>query len=554
MRMTLEAIRDAQAWQQAHVKLPEFDVGAMRTATERNPVWVHFGAGNIFRGFIAALQQRLLDQGLAESGIIAAETFDYEIIDRIYRPYDNLTMMVSLCPDGSMEREIVASIAKGVKADTYDPESFGDLKRAFASPSLQMISFTITEKGYALTDLKGNPLPAAAHDFENGPDTARHAMGVTAALLLERFRTCRAPLAVVSMDNCSHNGGKLRSGIVTVAQEWQKRGYVTADFVDWLTDKGTVSFPWTMIDKITPRPAREVEEALEADGIEEMTPVITGRNTYIAPFVNAEVPQYLVVEDRFPNGRPALEKAGVYMTDRETVNRTERMKVTTCLNPLHTSLAVFGCLLGYDRIAAEMKDPDLKRLVEIVGYEEGMPVVTHPGIIDPMEFIHEVIDRRLPNPFIPDMPQRIATDSSQKIPVRFGETIKAYLSSETLDARSLTAIPLVIAGWLRYLLAVDDEGRPMQLSSDPMLEKLQAQLAGVKLGEPESAAGKLAPILSNPVLFGTDLTEAGLAVKIEEMFVRMLAGPGAVRETLHMVVGGRARKNPDKYIFEEEQT
>ena len=90
-----------------------------------------------------------------------------------------------------------------------------------------------------------------------------------------------------------------------------------------------------------------------------MAPVETSKHTFIAPFVNAEGPQYLVVEDRFPNGRPALEKAGVYMTDRDTVNQTERMKVTTCLNPLHTALAVYGCLLGYRKIADEMKDPEL---------------------------------------------------------------------------------------------------------------------------------------------------------------------------------------------------
>ena len=111
-----------------------------------------------------------------------------------------------------------------------------------------------------------------------------------------------------------------------------------------------------MIDKITPRPAESITAALTEEGFEDMAPVQTAKHTYIAPFVNAEVPQYLVVEDRFPNGRPALEKAGVYMTDRDTVNRTERMKVTTCLNPLHTALAVCGCLLGYTLIADEMKD------------------------------------------------------------------------------------------------------------------------------------------------------------------------------------------------------
>ena len=532
MKLCKAGLSDA-AWKQAGVKLPEFDIDKMRAATEESPVWVHFGAGNIFRGFIAVLQQRLLEQGLAQQGIIAADTFDYDIIDKIYTPFDNMTMMVSLKPDGSMDREIIASVAKSVKANMEDEKEYSYLKKVFANPSLQMLSFTITEKGYALANLKGEYLPVVTADIENGPTKAHHAMSIVAALLLERYNTCKAPIAVVSMDNCSHNGEKLKHSVVTIVEEWLKKGHVSADFAAWVKDENQVSFPWSMIDKITPRPAEVVEKALEADGIEDMAPIITSRNTYIAPFVNAEVPQYLVVEDRFPNGRPALEKAGVYMTDRDTVNMTERMKVTTCLNPLHTALAVYGCVLGYDSIAAEMKDADLKKLVETIGYKEGMPVVTDPGILSPMDFIHEVIDQRLPNPFIPDTPQRIATDTSQKITVRFGETIKSYVASDSLDVHSLTAIPLAIAGWLRYLLAVDDEGKEMNVSSDPMLEVLQKQLADVKLGNPESADGKLTEILSNKVLFGSDLNEIGLAEKIEGMFKELIAGPGAVRAPLH---------------------
>jgi fructuronate reductase len=193
-----------------------------------------------------------------------------------------------------------------------------------------------------------------------------------------------------------------------------------------------------------------------------MAVVVTARKSYIAPFVNAEMPQYLVVEDVFPNGRPALEEAGVYFTDRKTVNATERMKVSTCLNPLHTALAVFGCLLGYTRISDEMKDKDLKKLVELIGYGEGMPVVSDPKIIDPLAFIKEVIEVRFPNPFIPDTPQRIATDTSQKIPIRLGETIKAYIARDDLDVKGLVGIPLVIAAWFRYLLGIDDEGKPFE--------------------------------------------------------------------------------------------
>ena len=76
---------------------------------------------------------------------------------------------------------------------------------------------------------------------------------------------------------------------------------------------------------------------LEADGLEGFAPVRNARGTVKAPYVNAEESEYLVLEDAFPNGRPPLEKAGFFFTDRETVDKVERMKVCTCLNPLHTA-------------------------------------------------------------------------------------------------------------------------------------------------------------------------------------------------------------------------
>ena len=537
MKLSYEGIQNAAPWNQAGIRLPGYAWRAMSEKTRQAPVWVHFGAGNIFRGFIAGLQQRLLNEGLTDRGIIAAETFDGEIIDRIYRPHDAMTLMVTLRADGSTDKEVIAAIAEGLRADGGSREDFSALTTCFENPSLQLASFTITEKGYALQGMDGSLLPVVKADLEEGPDSARHAMSIVTALLNRRFLAGAGPIALVSMDNCSHNGEKLRASVLAIADGWEQRGFVTKDFVAYVKDEACVSFPWSMIDKITPRPAEAVERELGALGVEDMAPVVTGKHTFIAPFVNAEGPQYLVVEDRFPNGRPPLEKAGVYLTDRDTVNRTERMKVTTCLNPLHTALAVYGCLLGYESIAAEMQDEDLKRLVCRIGYQEGLPVVTDPGVIDPKAFIDEVVTERLPNPFMPDTPQRIATDTSQKIPVRFGETLKAYAADDQLDIRALTAIPLALAGWLRYLLAVDDEGKPMTVSPDPMLSQLQEALRGIVLGKPDTARGKLLPILKNPVLFGLDLAEAGLSDKVEALFMRELRGPGAVRETLRETLG-----------------
>ena len=383
----------------------------------------------------------------------------------------------------------------------------------------------------------GSLMPVVEADIDEGPAHARHAMSMVAALLLERFQNGASPLAVVSMDNCSHNGEKLQASVMTVAKAWLEKGFVGQDFIDYLSDESKITFPWSMIDKITPRPHKMVEESLEKDGIEGMAPIVTSKNTFIAAFVNAERPQYLVVEDKFPNGRPALEKAGVYLTDRETVNKTERMKVTTCLNPLHTAMSVYGCMLGYDLICAEMKDEDIVALIKRLGYVEGLPVVVDPKILDPKAFIDEVIEQRLPNPFMPDMPQRIATDTSQKVGIRFGETIKSYIA-EGRDLNSLVSIPLAIAGWLRYLLAIDDNGNAFEVSADPLKDDLQAKLAGIEFGKPETVTDQLDGILSNASIFGTDLTMTVLADKIKAYFKAEIAGPGAVRKTLHEAVNG----------------
>ena len=531
VKLTLENLARREEWAKLGVALPAFDVAAMRRKTKEAPTWVHFGAGNIFRAFIAALQQRLLNEGLADRGIIAADTFDVDNIRLIYGGYDNLTMSVTLNADATTTREVIASVSEALVAQPADAD-YVRLVEVFEAPSLQMVSFTITEKGYALRGLDGGFTPAVLSDLEGGPAAPKHAMSIVTALLWRRYQAGAAPVAMVSMDNCSHNGEKLREAVLTVADAWQEKGFVSDGFTAWLRNEEQVSFPWSMIDKITPRPAKSVEEALLRDGVEGMGPVVTPRGTFLAPFVNAERPQYLVVEDRFPNGRPALEKAGVYMTDRDTVNRTERMKVTTCLNPLHTALAVYGCLLGYQLIADEMKDEELVKLMRKIGYDEGLPVVTDPGIISPRAFIDEVVGERLPNPFMPDTPQRIATDTSQKVGIRFGETIKAYVADENRDPKSLLGIPLALAGWLRYLVGVDDAGSAMELSGDPMLSSLREALAGVKLGEPDSVSGKLDGILRNQVIFGIDLVEAGLGERIEGFLREELAGPGAVRATL----------------------
>ena len=535
MKLTLQGLANRKEWLQAGFQLPAFDYPAVSARTRKAPCWIHFGCGNIFRAFQARMVQELLDAGVMDRGVTAVSGTNPATIRQSFAPYDNLSILVTLGGDGTLTKTVVGSIMEALPALGQTPEEEARLREIFSSPSLQMASFTITEKGYALRDASGQYLPEVEQDLQTGPRHCRSYLGQVTSLLSTRYRNGRHPLAMVSMDNCSHNGDVLKQAVLAIAEAWEKSGLVSEGFSGWLGDPSCVSFPWTMIDKITPRPDEAIRRMLAEDGVEDLTIRSNVTGSVAAPFVNAEACEYLVIEDAFPAGRPPLEKGGVLFASRETVEKTERMKVCTCLNPLHTALAIFGCLLGYDRMSGEMKDPALVRLALSVGYQEGLPVVTHPGVLDPEQFLREVVTLRIPNPYLPDTPQRIATDTSQKLPVRFGETLKAWLARPDLSVRDLIWIPLVFAGWLRYLLAVDDAGNPFSPSPDPRLAQLSGILKDFHPGirpDTDEICRKLSGLFADASLWGVDLNACGLSRKVAEDFGRMLAGPGAVRELL----------------------
>lgn len=537
MKLNARGLADRKQWEEKGYSLPQFDREAVTKATKENPFWIHFGPGNIFRAYQANVVQNLLNAGLLDRGLIVAEGYDYEIIQKMNHPCDDYNLLVTLKANGTVEKTIIGSVVESLTVDSGNEKDWVRLKEIFAKDSLQMASFTITEKGYSLVNGKGDYLPGVPEDLANGPETAVSYMGKVTALVYARYEAGQKPIAMVSMDNCSHNGDKLYAAVNAFAESWVKNGVVDAGFLAYVNDKTKVSFPWTMIDKITPRPDVTVEAILKEDGIEGLEPVITSKNTYVAPFVNAEETEYLIIEDAFPNGRnEALEKGGLMFTERETVDKVEKMKVCTCLNPLHTCLAVFGCILGYEKISDEMKDTELKKLIETIGYVEGLPVVVDPGILDPKEFLDTVLNIRFPNPFMPDTPQRIATDTSQKLAVRFGETIKAYAASKELNTAELKLIPLVFAGWLRYLMGVNDKGEKFELSPDPLLGTVCPYVAGFELGKDADVETVLKPVLEDAHIWGVNLYEVGMADKVCKYFREMIKGPGAVREALKKYV------------------
>jgi len=226
-------------------------------------------------------------------------------------------------------------------------------------------------------------------------------------------------------------------------------------------------------------------------------------------------------------------------------------------------------LLGYPTIAACMRDPRLVAFVRKAA-NEALPAVAHPGIIDPRAFLEEVLTVRFPNPFIPDTPARIVTDCSQKIPIRFGQTLKALYETGVNGAevdetrvdgtggarglRSLEgevarcnplapplpsprtvpspeAIPLLFALWLRYRLGWADDGARLTLAPDPLVPEKIAALEGLPFG----TAVDLKEILKDEKQFGVDLYQVGLGERIEGLFAEAAKGPGAVEGMLQRI-------------------
>ena len=226
--------------------VPSYDRDEVRALTSKEPAWVHFGTGNIFRAFPAAVIDNLLNQGVYDKGVIAVEGFDYDIISKAYKPFDDLSLLVTLKSDGNIDKRVVGSVTESLTADFSREADLARLTEIFTAPTLQMVSFTITEKGYSLNGPDGTLSGLVKDDFDNKCFPPKHLMGKMTYLLYERYKNGAHPVAMASMDNCSHNGDKLKAAVFAYADKWNEQGLVDDGFVSYLKDEARVSFPLSM--------------------------------------------------------------------------------------------------------------------------------------------------------------------------------------------------------------------------------------------------------------------------------------------------------------------
>ena len=130
MKVDLQGIADRKQWEDKGYHLPEYDIGQMREATKENPFWIHFGAGNLFRAFHAAIVEKMLNEGKLDRGLIVAEGFDYEIVEKMYDTHDNLGIAVTLKADGTIDKRVIGSVAEAHPLDSGNETAYGRLKES----------------------------------------------------------------------------------------------------------------------------------------------------------------------------------------------------------------------------------------------------------------------------------------------------------------------------------------------------------------------------------------------------------------------------------------
>jgi fructuronate reductase len=395
-------------------------------------------------------------------------------------------------------------------------------------PRLQFGTINAPEGAYGMNYLGGEeaePVSAAVkRDLAEGTVTSD--AGKWTAFARERF-AAGLPFALVSCTNFSGNGHVTGAVLKTLGRAWEAKGFAPAGFVDYLGSPQGFTFPNCMIDRIAVAPDEAAQAVLARLGIRSSL-VVTERI------------RYWVVEDAFPAGRPAFERAeGVIVEESYAeVKKYEDMKLRI-LNMGHSTFGHLGVLLGYRGaygVYRASQDAGLVALLRRI-IARVFATLDRPKQMDPEAFARDSL-LRLQNPNIPDDPMRAALNGSTKLVPRFLDTYAAGIE-RGLDPARLDDVLLPVAAFLRYCIGIDDAGMVFELADDPLRETLLSCGARARLGEPESAAA-FDPLIARPDVMGRDLFAFGDAgSRLRKMAAEMLEGPGAVRATLERHLSGR---------------
>lgn len=426
--------------------LPSGVVGPAYERGDLSPGILHVGVGNFHRAHMAVYVDRLFALG---------ESHDWAIVGAGVRPSDAimrdklqeqdwLTTVVELDPNG-----LSASVT-GAMIDYVAIDPSATITRMVDS-DIRIVSLTITEGGYYVDADGGFDAnhPDMLQDAA-APDAPKSVFGMLIHALRLRQQNGTAPFTIMSCDNLPENGHVARQTIIGLAH------VSDPEFADWISTN--VAFPNSMVDCITPATSdRERDIVREQFGIIDAVPVVC------EPF------RQWVLEDNFPQGRPALEHVGVEFV--QDVAAYELMKLRI-LNGGHAAIAYPGALLGHHFVHDAMADPLIRGWLEKLEQREVIPLLAPISGVSYQGYLAKIVER-FSNPEIGDTIPRLCFDGSNRQPKFILPAIRdALAAGEPLDG-----LALEVALWCRYCAGTDDVGNSIPPNDENATNLKQRALA-----------------------------------------------------------------------------
>ena len=431
------------------VERPGYDRAAVKTGV------VHLGIGAFHRAHQAVVFDDALRSGDLRWGILGVSLRSPGVRDQL-NPQDGLYSVV--VRDGVADRTRIIGAVQGVLVAPEDPAA---VVAAMASPDVHIVSLTVTEKGYRLDPASGGLLTGDAGVAADLADLSkpRTAPGFLVAALAERRRHGLAPFTVVSCDNLPHNGARVRSAVLAMAEAHDPA------LAGWIATEG--AFPQTMVDRIVP--------ATTSDDIDSQAAALSVRDEGM---VKTEPFTQWVVEDRFAGTRPDFAapkfvEGGVQLTAEVAPWEDAKLRL---LNGAHSSIAYLGGLAGHAFVHQVVAIPAFKAFVERL-WDEAETTLNPPPGLDIPAYRADLM-ARFSNPSLQHRTRQIAMDGSQKLPQRLLASIAARLDAD----QSIEALSLGVAGWIKWQGGVTETGETFTVD-DPLAGLIADALAGTDTAE-----------------------------------------------------------------------
>ncbi|WP_039058330.1 mannitol dehydrogenase family protein [Enterobacter sp. Bisph1] len=448
---------------------------------------VHLGFGAFHRAHQSVYADILAadhhsDWGYCEVNLIGGEQ---QIAD--LKQQDNLYTVAEMSADAWTAR-VVGVARRALHAQVDGLET---VLAAMCEPQVAIVSLTITEKGYCHSPATGQLMlehPLIVGDLQN-PQQPKSAAGVIVEALARRKAAGLAPFSVMSCDNMPENGHVTRNVVCAYARA------VDAQLGAWI--EANVTFPSTMVDRIVPAVTADT-----LDKIEQLTGVRDPAGVACEPF------RQWVIEDNFVAGRPAWEKAGAELV--ADVVPFEEMKLRM-LNGSHSFLAYLGYLAGYQHINECMEDDNYRRAAHGLMLKEQAPTLKVQGV--DLAHYADLLIARYSNPALRHRTWQIAMDGSQKLPQRMLDSVRWHLAHQS----HFSLLALGIAGWMRYVGGVDEQGQAIEVC-DPLLAVIQHAVNTSAEGE-----GRVQALLGIEAIFGNELPkEARFVTEVQKAYLTLL--------------------------------